>query len=271
MKLGFIGDLHYDVNRDYSKEDFFNAFKTYTDEHEVEAWFIAGDISNSYELTTSFVEELQDFLNISVYFIPGNHDYRTKNPTPEKTWAIHEKFNNHPQCIQAKPVFIGNTMIVGHCAWYDYTYADPEFSLEDLERKRYSKGRWNDDRFIDWGDTDISISKRFANDTAKIIANNSFEDLIIMTHMLTTEDFKVPFPDSIFKYFNAYLGTSDYKEIFEKHKPRDVIMGHVHYRHSISRDGINYHVTCLGYLREFRSDNFQKEFDSSVALIEVDA
>ncbi len=269
MKLGFISDLHYDVNKDYSKTDFFDAFKTYTDENLVEAWFIAGDIANSFELTSSFVEELQDFLALPVYFIPGNHDYRVKDPTPEKTWEIHEKFNAHSQCIQANPVFIGDTMIVGHCAWYDYTFADPKFSRNDLEKKRHGKGRWNDDRFIDWGDSDINMSRRFAQETANIISKNSFKDLIIMTHMLTIEDYKVQRPDSIFEYFNAYLGTSDFADIFEEYKPRDVIMGHVHYRYSLKKNDTNFHVTCLGYLREFRSRDFQKEFNDSVVLLEV--
>lgn len=58
MKLGFISVLHIDDNRGWSPEFFVTAMNKVLQDKDLDYFFNGGDISNCYQKTLSFVEEL---------------------------------------------------------------------------------------------------------------------------------------------------------------------------------------------------------------------
>ena len=76
-------------------------------------------------------------------------------------------------------------------------------------------------------------------------------------------------PHSIFDYFNAFIGTSDFDEVYQRYDIRYSIMGHVHFRKAFEEQGITYICSCLGYQREWRSDNIEQEINHALYTINV--
>ena len=62
---------------------------------------------------------------------------------------------DHPYVIN------DNWAIVGHTAWYDYSYADKKFEETRLKRKYYG-ATWQDKVKIDWDEDDTILSKRLS-------------------------------------------------------------------------------------------------------------
>ena len=75
--------------------------------------------------------------------------------------------------------------------------------------------------------------------------------IITVTHMLPIRDFTVLDARPEWEYFNAFLGSSRFGELFEKHGVSFSISGHVHYRKEVERNGVSYICPCLGYYSEW--------------------
>ncbi|SFK52721.1 Calcineurin-like phosphoesterase superfamily domain-containing protein [Marinilactibacillus piezotolerans] len=80
MKIGMVSDLHIDINEKALNEgetvDLLLA--QFIEDKQIEILLIAGDISNNYIKSQQFIEKLKKRSGIRVYFVPGNHDYWSK-------------------------------------------------------------------------------------------------------------------------------------------------------------------------------------------------
>lgn len=271
MKIGAISDLHIDRSNHYFPKDFEDILIDEVRRLELDMLLIAGDISNHYQQTMPFIQNVKHQTNIEVLFIPGNHDY-WKDEAEEKTsYEIFEYYKSQPESIIGDPYIINDDWaIVGHSGWYDYSFADSEkFSLERLERRKYYGSTWLDKERIDWGKSDLEMSKLAADSVRRDLEKVKDKNIILMTHIVTHKQFAVPMPHRIFDYFNAFIGTSDFDLFYEKYPIKYSIMGHVHFRNNIEEKGVNFICPCLGYQREWRSKDLKQEIQNTIQIIEI--
>lgn len=74
MKICICSDLHIDFNGKKLGIAFDEEFITFVKKKEADCILIAGDISNTVQVTLNFIDHVQKSTGIPVYFIPGNHD-----------------------------------------------------------------------------------------------------------------------------------------------------------------------------------------------------
>lgn len=269
MKLGVISDLHIDRNQNEydTVADFEHMLANEVMTNHLDLLLIAGDISNDHLLTIQFVEQLKALTKKPILFVPGNHDYwGTSN-----TSSVLDIFKQHQDCLIEKPYELNDQWaIVGHSGWYDYTFANPRFSKEELTVKNYNERTWQDHIYTNWQLDDPSLSKLFANQVEQDIHKTKGKNIICMTHIVTNQAFSVPMPHPVFDYFNAFIGTSDFMSMYQRLPIKYAIMGHVHYRKSIVEDGITYICACLGNRKEWKTDHLQREIQDALQIISIE-
>lgn len=271
MKIGTISDLHIDRSKDYYPQDFEMILVKEIMRLELDLLLIAGDISNHYSQTIQFVQNVKHQSNIDVLFIPGNHDYWKREHEEKTSYEIFEYYKSQPESIIGNPYVINDEWaIVGHSGWYDYSFADQDkFSLERLERRKYYGSTWLDKEHIDWGKSDLEMSQLAAQSVKQDLEQVNDKNIILMTHIVTHKKFAVPMPHRIFDYFNAFIGTSDFDQFYETYPIKFSIMGHVHFRSTIEDEGITYICPCLGYQREWRSEDLETEIKNTIQVVEI--
>lgn len=269
MNIGVISDLHIDRHKSLKPKDYEYELIKAIQRNQVELLLIAGDISNNYKLTQAFIKSVEAQAQIKVLFIPGNHDFWSAD-TNATSAEILEEYMGREACLIGKPYHLNDAWaIVGNTGWYDYSYASPEFSLERIARRKYYGATWQDKVKIDWPMDDRKLSRIAANQAIKDIEKVKDKQIILMTHIVTHPKFAVPMPHRLFDYFNAFIGTSDFDEIYKKYPIRYSIMGHVHFRNRFDEQGVTYICPCLGYQREWRSDDVTREIDHALNIIQI--
>lgn len=272
MNVGFISDLHVD-NFKYEVADYLKVATEIINNNQLDMFVIGGDIGNSYETTTEFVEKLQKLSNIDVYFIPGNHDLwdRQSDKANIDTISIYNKYKNHPQCLIESPLMLNNHVgLVGHTAWYNYVkYNDEKFTLDEIKKGKYKGVTWQDKKYIHWPEGDREMSRRFAKIIESDIQKLNAKEYILVTHMITIPEFTMPLPHRVFDFFNAYIATDDLAYLYEKYPIRESVMGHVHFRGKVERDNTVFLTNSLGYVKEWRSNDMHSEMNDALVVIKV--
>lgn len=272
MKIGAISDLHIDrYNSDKLKQsDFSITLANEVNKEALDILLIAGDISNDHIRTYEFLQELEKLTGVMIYFVPGNHDFWNQSEDTKSALEIYNFFKETKYSCIGAPVHLNDDWaLVMNPAWYDYTYANEKFSLERLGRRQYYGGTWQDKVRISWGMTDPEVSAMMAEEAARDLESVQDKKIILMTHVVTNKHFRVPMPNRLFDYYNAFIGTSDFDQFYEDYDIHYSIMGHIHFRHRIVEGGIDYICACLGYKREWRSDDIVKEIRDALMIIEI--
>lgn len=270
IKLGFISDLHVDMNKKYKISDYLNQLNCIMDDKQLEGLIVGGDIANHYHLTIEFIEKLQKQSNRPIRFVPGNHDYWQMDERVKETQKIYEMFRQHPQCLVNAPWLLNSDLaIVGHSAWYNHAYHGPQFNDEQLERGQYKLATWQDKKHLDWQDADKIISKFFAAEAEADIIKCPGKEIILVTHMVTIKDYCVPMPHPAFDFFNAFIATNDFDAIYKHYPITASFMGHVHFRHQKQKDGVHYVVNSLGYFKEWHQQDLYAELNAALYLLDI--
>ncbi|MDY5060418.1 metallophosphoesterase [Staphylococcus simulans] len=268
MKIGVISDLHIDRPSDYTEAQYTEHLAQLVKEAQLDLLVIAGDISNDHQQSYVFIQQMEMLTGIDVRFIPGNHDYWSTDDT--STQVIHDFFMSKPEQLMGNPYIINDEWaIVGNSGWYDYSYANPKYSLDYLERRRFKGATWQDKVHVDWGMPDREVSRKAAELAEADMKKVQDRNIILITHVVTDPSFKVPMPHRIFDYFNAFIGTSDFMRLYQDYPIRYSLMGHVHFRGSITKDNIHYSCVSLGYFREWRTKDIDKEMRHALKVIEI--
>lgn len=271
MRIGIISDLH--IDRYNNSEDniplYEEALINEVKDRNVELLLIAGDISNSYELTMDFIRTVAEESGTEIKFVPGNHDLWQKEITQD-TEEVLKRYAEQPECLVERPYIVNEEWaIAGHTGWYDYTYASGEFSYNRLEKRAYYGGTWQDKHNIAWRYNDVEMSRQFSQTVRRDLEPLGNRKIILVTHIVTSKRFRVPMPHRLFDYYNAFIGTSDFDAICNDFPVHYSIMGHVHFRHSLTENGITYICPCLGYKREWRTDDIRTEIGNAFYVIEI--
>nr|WP_263315148.1 metallophosphoesterase [Mammaliicoccus sp. Marseille-Q6498] len=271
MRIGTISDLHIDRSNQYFPKDFEDILVKEIKRLKLDLLLIAGDISNHYQQTIQFIQNVKHESNIKILFIPGNHDYWKSETEEKSSYEIFEHYKAQPESVIGKPYVINDDWaIVGHSGWYDYSFANHEkFDMERLERRKYYGATWLDKEHIDWGKSDLEMSQLAAESVRRDLEQVKDKNIILMTHIVTHKKFAVPMPHRIFDYFNAFIGTSDFDHFYEEFPIKYSIMGHVHFRNNIEENGVQYICPCLGYQREWRTKELEHEMKNTIQVIEI--
>ena len=167
------------------------------------------------------------------------------------------------------PIIINDQYaIVGHVGWYDYSYADHRFSQQKITSGKHYGATWQDKVRTDWSLSDPQLSLLATQEVEKDINNVSPRQIILVTHVVTHPQFVVPTPHRIFDFFNAFIGTHDFDTIYRNYPIRFSIMGHVHFRKKLVENNILYICPCLGYQRQWMTDDIAYEINH--ALVDFD-
>lgn len=272
MKIGFISDIHIDINKKYNiLEEISERIK----EENVDVVVIAGDISEDAETTIKSVEKLEELSDSLVYYVPGNHDLWSNDLTELPTSTIYEKYKNDTRCLVDNPVLLkgekGTFALIGDVGWYDYSFGSPEFDASDFERMNYGNRSFNDVVRNSWTKDNRGRSEYFLNKLEDQMQQHKEFPMIMVTHMLPISEFTVSGAEKNWNYFNAFMGTSRLQKLYEKYGVKYAVCGHVHYRKEIEKRGIHYYCACLNYYNEWQNKAIgsEEEIKKAFAYIEI--
>lgn len=270
VRVGFVADLHVDLNRQIPIKTYSYELLKMIEEEEIDLLVIGGDLSNHYTISLQFVEELQKDAGIPIYFIPGNHDFWEKQDR-KNTEKIYDIYKKHPQSLVESPLVLSEDYtLVGHPAWYNHAiYNKEKFDANEIEKGQYRGVFWQDKVKVDWQATDREISKHFSNLIRADLDSVTTDYIILQTHMVTIPEFTMPMPHRVFDFFNAYIATDDLKNIQKDYPISHHFMGHIHFRAEIQKNETRFITNSLGYRKEWRTKDFRKELRDSLVMIEL--
>ncbi|AXZ22624.1 metallophosphoesterase [Staphylococcus warneri] len=264
MRIGAISDIHVDRHPKLTAQQYLDSLVDVVIKRNIELLVIAGDISNDYRQVIQFINDLKEALNIPILFVPGNHDLWSDG-TDKSSQDIFDIYTQQDTCLIKQPYIINDDWaIVGHTGWYDYSFANDQFSFEKLERGKHYGATWQDKVRMDCDMTDKDLSLQAAQQVEADIEQVGTRKIILVTHVVTHPAFVVPTPHRIFDFFNAYIGTQDFNHIYQTNNIQYSIMGHVHFRKTLIDKGIHYICPCLGYQRQWRTDDISQEMNHAL-------
>ncbi len=264
MRVGLIADIHININLEY---DLVKLLNDSIKENNIDVLIIAGDISNSYNDTINFIDDLIEKTKISVYFVPGNHDMWSEE---KNTLEIYKNYSNHPACLINKIINLSDkTSLVGDIGWYDYSFGNKKFSDDEFNTKQYAQKTWQDSLNTNWEMSDKQVAKLCYDNLENSLKKIENKDIILATHFLSHEKFLVPEAREPWEFFNAFLGSSFYKDLLFKYNVKYAVMGHVHFRKQIKENNTSFICPCLNYSKEWQNGDVKKEIASALNIIEI--
>ena len=272
MNIGVISDLHVDRyhNDEINETTFLREVSNEVIRLSLDLFIIAGDVSNHHVKTHDFIEAVEIMTGVKVLFIPGNHDFWNFDSDNKSSWEIYDYFKQQPESLLERPYIINDEWaIVESPAWYDYSFASEKYSYEDLERRAFKGGHWQDKFYVDFKISDIDVANYFAELTKKDLEKVKDKKIILVTHVATNKKFRVPMPHKIFDYYNAYMGTTKYDEFYSEYDIKYSISGHIHFRYSFIENGVTFICACLGYRREWRTKEIVQEIRDAMYVIQI--
>jgi len=257
MKLLAISDLHlgYEVNR--------QALEQMTP--HLEDWIIvAGDIGARPEhldlalrvLTARFAR---------VFWVPGNHDLWSPTEMPDATRG-QARYDELVAACRALGVVTPEdpyeewpdepgTFIVPMFLLYDYSFRPPEIVLEDAVAWARETGvRCADERMLDpspWPSKAAWCHARCALTQARLETLPGHASTVLVNHWPLRYDLARP---PRIPRFSVWCGTHLTETWGRHYRARAVVSGHLHFRTTMSRQGVRYEEVSLGYPREWRQE-----------------
>ncbi|WP_028558723.1 metallophosphoesterase [Paenibacillus pinihumi] len=270
MNIGVISDLHVDINEAADGPSIEEALLEVSNENKLDALIIAGDISNDVNRSLAVLSSLKAQSGIPVLFVPGNHDYWSKVNGIKDTWQVYKQFQTYEGNLCERPFELDNGwVVIGSSGWYDYTMGDSKYSTEQFDQMQAMDRMWHDGHWVNWGMSNRDVHQYFKERLENELEAYRGKPVIMVTHMLSHSHFKVPTPHPVWEYFNAFLGSTEYAELYRKYEVRYGIMGHVHYRKKLDYHGIELICACLGYRREWRQPSAVQEIRNCMQIISV--
>ena len=265
MKTAVISDIHLDINEKYPVLDILAEV---LHEEECTSLILAGDISSKAELTLKLIEKIRKKIEMPLWFVPGNHDMWDDENRFRDTWEIYNEYKNTEGCLCGRAVDIGeNKVLTGSLGWYDYSFGDSKFSEEEFEAKNRNGRTWQDSIFAHWNMPDKEVCRYCQDEIRNAVKDINGKEITAVTHMLAIPEFTVPVEKQDWDYFNAFLGSAAYEELFKELGIKRSITGHVHYRNTIKKDNIIHQCACLGYYNEWYTDDPRKEIKDTIQYL----
>ena len=271
MKIGIISDIHIDMN--FTDEDrVTSSLSRYVKEHSLDMMIVAGDVASDYKKVLEAFNRIENEGNVPCLFVPGNHDIWTEN-YPEKTsWEIYELLKLHSNNLANGPYEISeNWVVIGDLGWYDYSFGDKKYTLNDFNQMKYEERVWQDSIHAFWDRSSLDMHKYFLEKLETQLEQYKNRNIILVTHVLPIIDFTVQPPSPMWEYMNAFLGSKDYGELILRYpNVKYSISGHVHYRKRKVIGNTEFICHCLGYRSEwYKNTDAAVEVDRAMGIIEI--
>lgn len=268
MKIGVISDIHIDINKAYPVTEIL-AEKVQA--HHLDVLLIAGDISNHYATTLGFLTRFGELAGTAVYFVPGNHDMWDQSGECGDSWDIYRRYAEHPACLIDRCVPLDDRWVVtGDIGWYDYSFGSGRFSRDAYEKHSMYGRTWQDSIHVRWHRRDWQVHEDMIARLEKRLTDSRGKKRIVMTHMVGIDAFTVPESREKWDYFNAFLGSRQYGELYRKYGIEYGIMGHVHFRKHCTEDGVRYLCSCLCYSTEWQTGDCEREIEDALTVFSLD-
>lgn len=249
MKLAFISDIHLNISSEYPVLDTVGRIAL---ENNADILVIAGDIEENYHKAIEAVATLNERY-LRTYYVPGNHDLWCvpgEDLTNDDIYAIYAEDDN---CLVDNSIRVNaETILIGDVGWYDYSLALETFPLDELEAMKRNGRVWQDSfknifTKDNYRKTEYMLNKL----EAQLMKYREVRNKIVVTHMIPIKEFRVPASMKDWSYFNAFLGSLRFGELFERYDVSLSVSGHVHYRKEVIHNSTRYFCPCLGYSREW--------------------
>lgn len=262
MKFGVLSDLHIDINdrKLAPGEAYDHLLAEYLYINEIDILLLAGDISSDYHDSINFLDKMQKHDVSQIFFVPGNHDYWSLRNQEYDTDKIDKIFMDREESLVGRPFIVNEQFaLVANPGWYDYGFASKKYQVADFESKKLNVGGWNDRLYVHWNKSDREVAAEMLGQIERDIAGVADKDIILMTHVVTHPQFVVPLPHRIYDYFNAFLGSKSYQDLYAKYPIKKSVMGHVHFRKTLLENDITYYCACLGNGRHWWTNDPRTE------------
>jgi len=276
VKIGIISDLHVDLNNPQLTESVQDALVRVVKERGSELLLIGGDISNNCLTTLRVLEEIEQAASVPCLFVPGNHDIWNIEHPGKKAHDTYGAMLAYPRNLARETYSISDKwVVIGDIGWYDYAFADPSYSHEELDQMQRGERTWKDKLYSLWDKPTLEVNDYFVEKLKRQLEANRHRNIILMTHVVPHEAFAVPMPHDEWGYFNAFLGSRRIGELIETYTDsvRYAVCGHVHYRKTVRLGRTEVICNCLGYVREWlhAKDDAYKEIAEAYVEIEIEA
>lgn len=270
MIIGVISDLHVDINF-VEGDKIEDAIIKVILEKKVEILIIAGDISNDYVKSLEVVDYIEEKTTCKCLFVPGNHDlWNMEHEDLIHTSVIYERLKAHDSCLCDAPYVINDEyVVIGDVGWYDYSFGSNAYTREAFLLGKQSDRQWQDKKYIRWHISDEEKTQVFYKKLSEQLQQYSDKKVIFVTHMVTHKQMTVPLPKENWDYFNGFLGSDRYSQLFSDNV-KYVIMGHVHYRIDFEEEGKTYICRCLNYREQWGDEqDTMKNVLETMKIIEL--
>lgn len=252
---------------------------------------VAGDISHQDAWIRAGLRALKA-LGPEIAFVPGNHDlWEPKAAQPDSWRRYREQLpalcaEEGVHYLPSAPLVLGRVGIAGTCGWYDHSLLLPElrgrFSDDELAKKRYGRGVWNDVnhvRFVDADGatmTDPAVARvmeaELAAQLAALDADPAVDAVVAVTHHLPYSEVAFRTYGLPWEFFNAFMGSEGLGRVLDgSDKIHSVVYGHSHVHIEAELRGRRVYNRPLGYPRERRGIAPEAYASRYVGWIEVDA
>ncbi len=272
MTLGIISDIHVDINRKDGAEVVTGYLADEVLRRRVDILLVAGDLSSDYVLSLRAVEALREKTGKTVLFVPGNHDIWNENHPGATAWETYNALAEDPGNIASHPYRTpGGWTILGDLGWYDFSFGDSSFSLKDFAEMQHGGRTWQDKIMSIWDRDTLSMHRLFVERLTAALDGADTAKVIAVTHVVSVKDFTVQSPGPMWKYFNAFLGSPEYGELFIRREVPYAVAGHVHYRKRVRHGKTEFICPCLGYTAEWPDPNdYSREIADTLVTIPIE-
>lgn len=268
MKIAILSDLHIDMNARFVGEELLADLINIVRTKELDILIIAGDLTDHVSTALPIIDELEQSLNIPIYFIPGNHDMWIKQD--ESSWDSYRAFANHPSSLINKSVVVNEKyVIVGDMGWFDYSLAADGIKKEQI---RLAREDWGDYKYTSWKMEDAELLDYMLQQLERQLIKYKDKQVIFVTHFVPYANYLISSNEYMdWDVFNAFMGSSRMGELIDQFDSIEyVIFGHTHERYLPKKVG-NKTIICspLGYIAEPTRDCFQAELEKAITIIEI--
>jgi 3',5'-cyclic AMP phosphodiesterase CpdA len=256
MKLLAISDLHlgHESNRRALHE---------LAPHPADWIIVAGDVGEKPG-HLEIALELLTARFARIFWVPGNHDLwcpvdadRTRGQARyDELVALCRTFGAvTPEDPYEEWPGEPGTFIVPMFLLYDYSFRPPEIPFEEaVAWARESGVRCADERLLDpapWPSRPAWCRARCAITAARLDALPADARTILVNHWPLRYDLARP---PRIPRFSIWCGTNITEDWGRRYRARSVVTGHLHFRTTMSRQGVRYEEVSLGYPRQWRHE-----------------
>jgi len=278
MNIDFVSDLHVEMNRNWVSHPEYDGvgyFYPWHIERKSNVLIIAGDTSNSPQISMSLIDEASQYYEY-VIWTDGNHEHyndrKLKSTVDDDNslFCTQSERNRPASLIENNITYlnngkndiqIGDTLFIGGNGWYDWT--SNQFYSRDMQMQ-FWKSDMNDSKVIRFNTNGFpdKMARRHAERLRKRVEkaqhDDTVKDIVLITH--TIPERTLGYSDHHqFGYLNGSYVNMFSRDIVTADvcgKIKIWIYGHTHVNEDRVIDNIRYVNNARGY---FAHNTVQRE------------